>query len=120
MPQRASLPSTPSLWLRWVTFAGILLILLASTAQASHIHSDWLPHQPGQLEAQADGASLPGSEAACPLCVGMHSALTSSQGSGAIGEAPTEQRFFTSVTYDGLGEQYFQLFSRPPPFALVN
>lgn len=107
-----------SLASRVVALLCLLLVSLASTAQAVHTHGTGLPQRQAHVGKLQTGIA-PADESVCPLCVAMHSALPAS-GSPvqlrlslhAAEPAPWTLVFLTEP-------QHFAGFSRPPPAAAV-
>jgi hypothetical protein len=113
--QRGATGYTHPLWLRGLALACLLLVAGASTAQATHIHGQWLPHQSAQVGGAADGSQLPGGEERCPLCVAMHSALPASVSLQPVEMVLVECRPVTVVEHSHDAQWHFAMFSRPPP-----
>jgi hypothetical protein len=95
--------------------ACVLLVGMASSAQVTHIHGQWLPEHAQKAAAPADASQLPGGEEHCPLCVAMHSALPV-----ALQVAPAQMvvvvcRLASLVDRVPATQWHFAMFSRPPP-----
>ena len=116
-PQSATASHVQPLWLRVMTFAAMLLLLVGSMAQAAHVHGDWLPHHESQVKVADSGSALTGDEAGCPLCVAMHSALAVERAD--FHADVVTLRLVDQAAADRLvcGELHFTMFSRPPPAA---
>ena len=108
------LPTHP-LWMRLAAVFSFLLMLVASSAQASHVHGDWLPHTDFQVTVQADAVALPTDETSCPLCMAMHSAMPAGVQANAGGLSFVCCHIFSFPDRIALRTLQFSLFSRPPP-----
>jgi len=93
----------------------LLLVGGASTAQAAHIHGQWLPHHAVRAGEPMNAAQLPGGEEHCLLCMAMHTALPVSLRVEPVRLALL--RCVASETADRVAESpwHFAMFSRPPP-----
>ena len=102
-------------WMRLVAFFGLLLILVASSAQASHVHGEWQSHPLAQVTSHTGAMAWPVDEANCPLCIAMHSALPS--GIQAHARSLFVVGCRVSLFQDRIASRMlqFSLFSRPPP-----
>ena len=98
-----------------MAFACLLLVTAASSAQAAHIHGQWLPHQAAQVGSAADVSQVPGGEERCPLCVAMHSALPVAVSLQPVQLVLVECRLATVVEQAHDSQWHFAMFSRPPP-----
>ena len=118
--QRGAGAASQPLWLRMLALACVLLVGIASSAQAVHIHGDLLPHHDAQVQQSVDASQLPGSEASCPLCVAMHSALpvsaTTADTTLVLVQVtmPTVQDRLPNSLW------HFANFSRPPPVEIPS
>jgi hypothetical protein len=94
----------------------VLLVGIAGTAQAAHIHGQWLPQHGAELSLPADAALGQGEEH-CSLCVAMHSALPWTQAAAAEGMAPVV--LVPTAFERQIPKRPWTLgvFSRPPPRA---
>ena len=101
--------------MRLLALACMLLVGVASSAQAAHIHGQWLPDHAQKLGAPADASQLPGGEEHCPLCVAMNSALPVAQRVAPIHLVVCETRVATAADRAPDALWHFALFSRPPP-----
>lgn len=106
---------TQPTWLRTVAMLCLLLVAFAGTAQAVHVHGQWLPHQQIQADVAVQASQAP-SEAACPLCMAMHSALP------VVAAVPSteilaEKAIRVAAVADHVPDEawHFARFSRPPP-----
>lgn len=108
------LPSHP-LWMRLAAVFSLLLVLVASSAQATHVHGDWLPHTNSQVTVQTDAVTWPADETSCPLCMAMHSAMPTGTQTGLGSQSVV--RSHTSSLPERIAWRmlHFSLFSRPPP-----
>ena len=108
------LPSHP-LWMRLAAIFSFLLVLVASSAQATHVHGDWLPHSNSQVTVQTDAVLWPADETSCPLCMAMHSAMPTGMHTGIAGLCAVSCRIPSLPERVAWRMLYFSLFSRPPP-----
>ena len=116
--QRAHSRQPRSRWTRAVGIVCLLWILIASSAQAVHVHGGLRSDASAKITA-AHGSQNPVGEECCPLCIAMHSAFpaTVQSHSGALllsRECPP------SKVSNRAPEQlwHFAGFSRPPPLPL--
>jgi len=114
---RRALAPTHPFWMRALATACLLLVAFASTAQAVHIHGDWLPHHASQVEKAALATDQPGGEERCPLCQAMHSALPS-----AVRIVPVKLTLVAVKAVSVLdrlpdSQWHYARFSRPPPIS---
>ena len=102
-------------WLRTMALLCLLLVAFSSSAQAVHVHGQWLPHQQTQVDIAAD-TSQSQSEASCPLCVAMHSTLPVAATIPATEMVADEPMRVVAVA-DRVPDEtwHFARFSRPPP-----
>ena len=94
----------------------VLLVGGISTAQAAHIHGQWLPNN-AMLVSLATDASQGQGEEHCPLCVAMHSTLPETL---QVAPQPVQeigQRIVAHVPVSPQKLWSFAMFSRPPPVA---
>jgi hypothetical protein len=101
--------------MRMLALVCLLVVGFASSAQAAHVHGEWLPHQAAQLGSAADSSQLPGGEINCPLCVAMHLSLPMSEQLASIGLVLVECKLATVVDHVPSAQWHFAMFSRPPP-----
>jgi hypothetical protein len=86
------------------------------TAQAVHIHGEWLPQNALHATVPADASQGQGEEH-CPLCVAMHSTLPVTLAVVPLPLREVQQRFSTRVLIAPQKRWSFAMFSRPPPVA---
>jgi hypothetical protein len=101
--------------LRTLAVLCLLLVAFSGSAQAVHMHGQWLPHQQSQVGMAVDTSQLPG-EAGCPLCVAMHSALPVEAAVPAavmVADKPMRAPVAPERVPDEVW--HFAGFSRPPP-----
>jgi hypothetical protein len=94
----------------------VVLMGAIGTAQAVHIHGDWLPDNALQATLPADASQGQGEEH-CPLCVAMHSALPVTM---VVMSAPLQEVRQLLTARALIAHQKllsFAMFSRPPPVA---
>ncbi len=103
------------MWLRMLALACVLLVSVASSVQAVHIHGQWLPESAAKAATPADASQIPGGEEHCPLCIAMHSALPVSANVEAVRMEPVQFRSVQAVDHAPDAAWHFALFSRPPP-----
>ena len=100
--------------MRLVAVLCLWLAAGVATAQAAHIHGDWLPNK--AVHASLPEAAGQGQgEEHCPLCVAMHTAMPTSL--HAVPEPLSEfsQRAAAQALVAAQRLRSFALFSRPPP-----
>jgi hypothetical protein len=107
-------PAHPT-WLRMLALVCLLVVGFASSAQAAHIHGQWLPHQSTELDSAAHSSQLPGSEINCPLCVAMHLSMPVSEHLAPVGLVLVECRLAAVIDRVPISQWHFAMFSRPPP-----
>ena len=113
--QPATQMPAPPLWVRLAAGLSLLLLLVASSIQAHHVHGEWLSRSEAQVSSHFDPALTGGDEASCALCMAMHSANPSQMqvdariSFSANGHVPS---FIDRVAPRVLP---FSQFSRPPP-----
>jgi hypothetical protein len=103
------------MWLRMLALACGLLVGVASSVQAAHIHGQWLPESAAKAAAPADASQLPGGEEHCPLCIAMHSAMPVASSAVPVRAMLLEFRLVQAVDHAPDAAWHFALFSRPPP-----
>jgi len=94
----------------------VALMAAIGTAQAVHIHGDWLPDNAAHASLPADASQGQGEEH-CPLCVAMHSALPVTL---AVVPVPLREiRLLLSARILVAPQKLwsFAMFGRPPPVA---
>jgi hypothetical protein len=110
----ANAPAHPT-WLRVLALLCALLLGFTSSAQAAHVHGDWLPHHAAQVGSAADDSQVPGGEINCPLCVAMHLSLPVDSHLAPVGLVLLECRLATAIDHVPVSQWHFAMFSRPPP-----
>ena len=115
--QTADLFRSQPTWLRTVALFCVFLLGAASTAQAAHIHGQWLPNNFPEITKHATGPAV-STEDACPLCVAMHSALPAQMPVVAPAAAIDAVAVPAQTTTVVAAVWHFELFSRPPPALL--
>ncbi len=103
------------MWLRMLALACVLLVGVASSVQAVHIHGQLLPESAAKAMAPADASQLPGGEEHCPLCIAMHSAMPAVASVVPLHAMLLEFRSVQAVDHAPDAAWHFALFSRPPP-----
>lgn len=101
--------------LRVLALACLLLVAVASSVEAVHVHGRWLPQQAAQAGAAADGSQLPGGEDHCPLCVAMHSALPVQVHVEPVRLLLVDCKAVQGIDREPESAWHFAMFSRPPP-----
>jgi len=94
----------------------VALMAAIGTAQAVHIHGDWLPKNAAHASLPADASQGQGEEH-CPLCVAMHSALPVTLAVVPVPLLEVQHLFSTRVLVAPQKLWSFAMFSRPPPVA---
>jgi hypothetical protein len=97
----------------------MLCVLLAGaigTAQAAHIHGQWLPQKAAHASNLADAPDGQGEEH-CPLCVAMHSALPITMHVVAAPALEVGSALTARIRVAPQKLWSFAMFSRPPPIA---
>ncbi|MDE1154296.1 MAG: hypothetical protein PW735_01040 [Acidobacteriaceae bacterium] len=100
---------------RWLALVCLLLAAVVGTAQAVHIHGEWLPSTKHTVHEQATAAQLLGGEERCPLCVAMHSALPPATVMYVAVEVLEPALIAERAELAGEPRWHFAWFSRPPP-----
>jgi hypothetical protein len=102
-------------WLRTLAALCLLLVAFSGSAQAVHVHGQWLPHQQAQCDAAVDASQAP-AEAGCLLCVAMHSALPVLAAIPAT-DLVAGKPMRSVAAADRVPDEtwHFARFSRPPP-----
>jgi len=108
-------PAHPQ-WLRFVAMLCVALMGAIGTAQAVHIHGDWLPQNALHATVPADASQGQGEEH-CPLCVAMHSAMPVTLTVVPLPLQTVRQLFSARVVIAPQKLWSFAMFSRPPPVA---
>ena len=102
--------------MRLLALACLLLVGAASSAQAAHIHGQWLPDNAAKASTAADASQLPGGEDRCQLCQAMHSAgLPVYVRVEPVRLVLVEIRPAQVVDKKPDSQWHFAMFSRPPP-----
>ena len=104
-------------WLRALTIFCVLWLGVASTAQAAHIHGQWLPHSGPEVSKHNTGP-ITTTEDACPLCVAMHSAMPAQLVAATPAAIVALPQVFAVAEHSAPPLWHFELFSRPPPALL--
>ena len=104
-----------SLLRRLLALVGLVVFVGASFAQAAHVHGEWLPHGPAQVDARGGEPLEAGGEAGCPLCVSMHAAAVTAQFVYAPAMSVTALGDVRGVERVRGTAWPFVLFCRPPP-----
>lgn len=112
--QRAHSRQPRSRWTRAVGIVCLLWILIASSAQAVHVHGGLRCDAPARFTA-AHGPQIPAEEC-CPLCIAMHSAFPAAVQSHSGLLLLLGERHRSSITSRAPDQLWhFAGFSRPPP-----
>lgn len=114
--QRGRIGSAHPQWLRIVAMLCVALMAAIGTAQAVHIHGQWLPQNALHATVPADASQGQGEEH-CPLCVAMHSALPVTLAVIPVPLREVRQLFSARVLVAPQKLWSFAMFSRPPPVA---
>ena len=112
--RKVALAHAHPLWMRWLTSACLVLFAMAATAEAVHVHGQWLPNNKVQVHAPVESTQGNGEER-CPLCVAMHPAMPVSQ---QAAPPPPVLSSITPVETAWRAPEApwpFAMFSRPPP-----
>ena len=94
----------------------VLLVGVVSTAQAAHVHGEWLTHHGKRVSLPME-ASQSQDQEHCPLCVAMHSSLPVSMQAVPEPLQQIAQRLTARVFAAPDKLWSFAMFSRPPPVA---
>jgi len=105
--------------MRWLAAACLVLAAVVGTAQAVHIHGDWLPKADHTLHAPAASSQALGGDERCPLCVAMHSVLPASSVQYTALEVLEPAAVAEGFERTGESSWHFARFSRPPPASLL-
>ncbi len=113
--QRGAVERPYPQWVRVLAMVCLLLVGGASTAQAAHIHGQWLPHHGAQASQPATVGQIAGGEEHCGLCMAMHAAMPVS-----MRVAPVRLALVVRVAVEAddrvtASSWHFAMFSRPPP-----
>jgi len=114
--RRGAVDGVQPLWRRWFAVACLVLVGFVSSAQAVHVHGQFMPHQEQQVSAVVADSQLPGSEASCPLCVAMHSTMPATAAVPAT-QMVVEKQVVPGAVVERVPETqwHYAMFSRPPP-----
>ncbi len=113
--QRGAVERSYPKWMRVLAVLCLLLVGGASTAQAAHIHGQWLPHQAAHAGEPMQAAQSPGGDERCALCMAMHAALPVSMRLEPIRVALVALPVAESADRVVDSHWHFAMFSRPPP-----
>jgi hypothetical protein len=112
-------PSPQGLGARIAAWLCLLIVAVASTAQAVHVHGGGFPSRNASIR-HVDARARRGAESKSPLCVAMHSAMPAAVGHAVVPIAleitettPGQLPFVPEL-------QHFAGFSRPPPAASIR
>lgn len=94
----------------------VMLAGAIGTAQAVHIHGDWLPKKGTHASVPVVGTQAQGEEH-CPLCAAMHSAMPAMLQAVPAPVLETALRLAGDVLVSQQTLETFAMFSRPPPAA---
>ena len=96
----------------------LLLVAFSGSAQAVHVHGQWLPHQDKQIGMAVDASQTP-AEAGCLLCVAMHSTLPVAAAVPST-QMVADKAIKVTAAVDRVPDEawHFARFSRPPPAQL--
>ncbi len=98
-----------------LTFVCLLLVVGASSVQATHIHGELLPQGAVHAGSLPHGSQAPGGEEHCPLCVAMHSALPVAAHIDVLLLALVECKAVHALHHAPETQWHYAMFSRPPP-----
>jgi len=104
------------LWRRVLALACLLLVGFASSAQAVHVHGQWLPQQEKRATQPSSLPPLQVNDAGCLLCVAMHSALPVAPVVPLVLPLLGDV-LVPAAAIDRVPESqwHYSMFSRPPP-----
>jgi hypothetical protein len=100
--QRGAVEHSYPQWVRLLAMVCLLLVGGASTAQAAHIHGQWLPQTQGGEEH-------------CGLCMAMHAALPVAMRVEPVRLALVARVAIEADERAAASSWHFAMFSRPPP-----
>ena len=103
------------MWVRTLALACLLLLSVASTVQAVHIHGDLLPERAAKAGTLPDVSVPQGGELRCGLCGAMHSALPVTASPLVATLTVVAAVVVTAQDRVPVSEWHFVSFSRPPP-----
>lgn len=101
--------------MRWFAAAFLVLFSFAATAQAAHIHGQWLPQNKAQVHAPVEATQSNGGEDRCPLCTALHSAMPVSLQTAPPPPALYVIKLAEASCHVPAAPWPFANFSRPPP-----
>jgi hypothetical protein len=113
-PHPAGIGSSASFATRVLSLLCLLLVALASTAQAVHAHGVGLPDRTAHV-GQLHGSSVTPDDSVCPLCVAMHSAMPAAATHPALRLCLQAADVDPSTLASAAEPEHFAGFSRPPP-----
>lgn len=102
-----------------LAYACLLLVIVASSVQAIHIHGQWLPQKAAHYTPPPSGSQVPGGEEHCPLCMAMHSAMPVAAHVEVIRLVLVECKVLLAVGHAPETQWHYAMFSRPPPVDLL-
>ena len=105
----------PSTWTRLRTLFSLLLLLFASAAQATHLHVALARSSTHAGFDKANAVDNVSTDASCPLCVSLHSALPADARNGTLAMLFTADVAVAWRSRSVPSDHLFALFSRPPP-----
>jgi hypothetical protein len=94
----------------------VLLVGAIGTAEAAHIHGDWLPKIAAHASNPANASDGQGEEH-CPLCVAMHSTLPVTIQIVPVPVLEVGSALTARIRVAPQKLWSFAMFSRPPPVA---
>jgi hypothetical protein len=115
--QRGRIASAQPQWVRVLALLFVLLVGAMGTAQAVHIHGQWLPQNAAHVSNLADASDGQGEEH-CPLCVAMHSALPVTTQVVPVPALEVGNALTARIRIAPQKLWSFAMFSRPPPVAV--
>ena len=101
--------------MRWLAAVCLALVAVAGTAQAVHVHGQWLPQNKAQVHAPIEATQSNGGEDRCPLCVALHPALPVSLQAAPPPPALVSTPLVETAWHAPEAPWPFAIFSRPPP-----
>ena len=108
------------LWLRCFAAFCLLLLSVASTAQAAHVHSRWADHTKAIAHSSTLDSQSENGEEHCQLCQAMHSAQPVTSTLVPLTAQRVVQLLAAELTIRSANSQWlFAMFSRPPPVSAI-
>ena len=104
-------PQRPA-WLRVLALLCLMLLSVASTEQACHIHAEIAAKSSGSQDSRDSRQTVPDH---CPLCVAMHSALPATAHTAPEPVLQIQAVLLQAVQTQRNQRWSYELFSRPPP-----